>query len=161
MGRGQGKRRQNNSRRKGQGNGTHNNRNSGGGNRSNGNTDFVNTVVDLGNYKMEAYYAAQGLHDTRWNDEDKLVACETDEEKEVERQKWRTSKYNRMIQSSSLCLLLKHSCMRLTAQLSPSCSHCQDSALVLSHRQGCSGCAPRTNGDGTERHVGKVQACLR
>jgi outer membrane receptor for ferrienterochelin and colicin len=87
MGRGQGKRRQNNSRRKGANNGT--NRNSG---NRNGNTDFVNTVVDLGNYKMEAYYAAQGLHDTRWNEEDKLVACETDEEKEVERQKWRTSK---------------------------------------------------------------------
>lgn len=87
MGRGQGKRRQNNSRRKGANNGT--NRNS---NRNNGNTDFVNTVVDLGNFKMEAYYAAQGLHDYRWNDEDKLVACETDEEKEAERQKWRTSK---------------------------------------------------------------------
>jgi outer membrane receptor for ferrienterochelin and colicin len=98
MGRGQGKRRQNNSRRKGGGNGTHNNRNA---SRSNGNTDFVNTVVDLGNYKMEAYYAAQGLHDTRWNEEDKLVACETDEEKEVERQKWRTSKY-RTVESLQL-----------------------------------------------------------
>jgi hypothetical protein len=97
MGRGQGKRRQNNSRRKGSNNG--NNRQS---NRNNGNTDFVNTVVDLGNYKMEAYYAAQGLHDYRWNDDDKLVPCETDEEKEAERQKWRTSKYSRIIVSLSV-----------------------------------------------------------
>jgi hypothetical protein len=91
MGRGMGKRRGgNNSRRKGANNGNNGNRN-----RSNGNSDFVNTVVELGNYKMEAYYAAQGLHDWRWNDKGKLVACETDEEKEVERQNWRTSKYRR------------------------------------------------------------------
>jgi hypothetical protein len=119
MGRGQGKRRQNNSRRKGagNGNGTHNNRNA----SRNGNNEFVNTVVDLGNYKMEAYYAAQGLHDTRWNDEGKLVACETDEEKEAERQKWRTSKLpsNRIEPSlhTSLTNMNNTTCSRLTAQL--------------------------------------------
>lgn len=37
---------------------------------------------------MEAYYAAQGIHDTCWKD-GKLVPCNGTEEKEAERMRWR------------------------------------------------------------------------
>jgi len=63
--------------------------------------DTVESVVANGNFKMEAYYAAQGLHDTYWtsagdngeNDDDgdapELVPCTTPEQKEAERRRWR------------------------------------------------------------------------
>jgi len=41
------------------------------------------------NRKLEAYYAVQNLHNLRYNEETKsFVPCETDEEKEIERQSW-------------------------------------------------------------------------
>jgi 16S rRNA C967 or C1407 C5-methylase (RsmB/RsmF family) len=96
MGRGNGKRRGNNSRRKGPNNrsdngGNGNNPHRNNDNRNNSNSAYATFSVDQGNYKMEAYYAAQGLHDYRQNEEGKLVPCETVEEKEAERQKWRTT----------------------------------------------------------------------
>lgn len=52
---------------------------------------YVLTTTEHGNFKMEAYYALQGLHDTYYNDEGKLVKCETDEERNEERLRWRKS----------------------------------------------------------------------
>lgn len=50
---------------------------------------YVLTTVEHGNFKMEAYYAAQGLHNYRFEG-DKLVECTTDEERNEERKRWRT-----------------------------------------------------------------------
>lgn len=50
---------------------------------------FVETLVQNGNFKMEAYYAAQGIHDAYWNAEGELVRCKDDAEKEAERRRWR------------------------------------------------------------------------
>ena len=49
-------------------------------------------LIEGGNYKMEAFYAYQGLHD-HYLDEASgtFKKCETNEQKEAERQKWRTS----------------------------------------------------------------------
>jgi 16S rRNA C967 or C1407 C5-methylase (RsmB/RsmF family) len=55
---------------------------------------YVKMVVELGHYKMEAYYAAQGMHNTRWTrngDNDELVPCANNTEKEAERMKWRST----------------------------------------------------------------------
>jgi hypothetical protein len=52
--------------------------------------NFVLTTVAHGNFIMETYYAAQGLHNKRWNEEGVLVDCTTHEEREAERQRWRT-----------------------------------------------------------------------
>jgi 16S rRNA C967 or C1407 C5-methylase (RsmB/RsmF family) len=88
-------RRANKKRRNGRNNQANNNND----NKANNNRDtpqgngsnYVSTIVSHGNFKFEAYYAAQGLHDSRWNDQGKLVPCETNEEKEAERQAWRTT----------------------------------------------------------------------
>lgn len=65
--------------------------------------DYVKTIVEQGHFRMESYYAAQGLHDLHWrntgnskndsirNKDGELVACETSEEKEAERMRWRNS----------------------------------------------------------------------
>ena len=51
---------------------------------------FVSQVVERGNFKMESYYAAQGLHHWYWNDTtNELVKCQTDEEINQERLRWR------------------------------------------------------------------------
>ena len=52
--------------------------------------DYVQMIVDQGNFKMEVYYAVQGLHNTRW-DGDKLLDCTTSEEKDAERMLWRNT----------------------------------------------------------------------
>jgi len=52
--------------------------------------NFVNKVLDEGNLKMEVYYASQGLYNTHWNDSNELVPCETNEEKQAERLRWRS-----------------------------------------------------------------------
>lgn len=61
--------------------------------------NYVSIVIDQGNYKMEAYYAAQGLHNTKWQqavnkDNKTLVPCSTWEEMEAERLLWRSSATN-------------------------------------------------------------------
>lgn len=49
-------------------------------------------AVVPGNAKFEAYYALQGLHNTRYNEEKKeFEACTSEAEKEEERMKWLTS----------------------------------------------------------------------
>ena len=53
--------------------------------------DFLERTIELGNPKMEAYYALQGIHNQRYDEDGKLVACETDQEKNEERLRWRTS----------------------------------------------------------------------
>lgn len=53
--------------------------------------NFTETAVENGNFKMEAYYALQGLHNQRFNEEGKLVPCETDDEKNCERLRWRST----------------------------------------------------------------------
>lgn len=49
-------------------------------------------LIEGGNYKMEAFYAYQGMHD-HYLDEASgtFKKCETNEQKDAERQKWRTS----------------------------------------------------------------------
>lgn len=54
-------------------------------------SNFLEKTVEMGNFKMEAYYALQGIHNHRYNDDGNLVACETDQEKNEERMQWRTS----------------------------------------------------------------------
>lgn len=58
-------------------------------------SDFTEKTIDQGNYKFEAYYALQGMYDHRWEERDDgksvLVPCETDEEKNAERLRWRQS----------------------------------------------------------------------
>ncbi|GKZ00445.1 hypothetical protein MPSEU_000997100 [Mayamaea pseudoterrestris] len=56
-----------------------------------GGRNYVSTVVDQGNFKFEAYYAAQGLFNSRYDDEtsSRLIACETHEERNNERLLWR------------------------------------------------------------------------
>mmetsp|Transcript_6418 Transcript_6418/g.18329 ORF Transcript_6418/g.18329 Transcript_6418/m.18329 type:complete len:937 (-) Transcript_6418:158-2968(-) len=50
------------------------------------------TIVQAGNFRMEAFYAYQGIHDWRLSAEtNDFVACSTAEEKEAERQRWLTS----------------------------------------------------------------------
>lgn len=51
--------------------------------------DFAQTTTLQGNFKMESYYALQGIYDHRYNDEGQLVACTTSEEKDAERLLWR------------------------------------------------------------------------
>lgn len=56
--------------------------------------NYVKTVIEKGNYKMEAYYAAQGLHSTKWvvtQDHKTLEPCRTLEEVETERLLWRST----------------------------------------------------------------------
>lgn len=48
-------------------------------------------VTNDGHYCMEAYYALQGIHNTRWNENGELVPCMTDAEKETERLQWRAT----------------------------------------------------------------------
>ena len=49
-------------------------------------------LIAGGNFKMEAYYAYQGIHDTSLDEESgKFVPCVSDEAKEEERQRWLTS----------------------------------------------------------------------
>lgn len=51
---------------------------------------YVEMITATGNFKMECYYAIQGLHDHHWNDDEKsLLKCSTDQEKQIERTKWR------------------------------------------------------------------------
>lgn len=46
-------------------------------------------LSEIGNFKLEAYYAAQGVHDYRLDENSStFVMCTTDEEKEAERQRW-------------------------------------------------------------------------
>lgn len=52
-------------------------------------SNFTLTTVELGNFKLEAYYALQGIHNSYFNEEGKLVPCTTNEQKEEERQRWR------------------------------------------------------------------------
>ena len=50
------------------------------------------TLVEGGNYKMEAFYAYQGIHNYYLQEESgTFVECKTDEEKERERERWLTS----------------------------------------------------------------------
>ena len=58
-----------------------------------GNTkDWIASVVSAGNAQMEAFYAAQGLHDYSWNnDSNELKKVETLEEWQAERLAWRAS----------------------------------------------------------------------
>lgn len=66
-----------------------------------GDKNYVNVVIEKGNSKMEAYYAAQGLHHTRWSQTETettptatatlLKPCTTYEEFETERLLWRTA----------------------------------------------------------------------
>ena len=54
--------------------------------------DFTEKTVEQGNFKMEAYYALQGMYDQRFSSENgALVACETADEKNTERLLWRKS----------------------------------------------------------------------
>ena len=56
--------------------------------------DFTEKTLEQGNYKFEAYYALQGMYDHRMEERDGksvLVPCETDEEKNAERLRWRSS----------------------------------------------------------------------
>ena len=49
-------------------------------------------LVALGNFKMEVFYAYQGIHDYYLDETTKtFVECKTDEQKEAERQRWLTS----------------------------------------------------------------------
>jgi 16S rRNA C967 or C1407 C5-methylase (RsmB/RsmF family) len=49
-------------------------------------------LIEGGNYKMEAFYAYQGLHDDYFDEASgTFKKCETNDQKEAERQKWRTS----------------------------------------------------------------------
>lgn len=46
-------------------------------------------LISGGNYKLEAYYAYQGIHEYRFNSEtDTFCECQSDEEREIERLKW-------------------------------------------------------------------------
>lgn len=65
-------------------------RGGGGPGRRDGET-YVQTVVDAGNFKLEAYYAAQGVHDHRWNEQGELVPCNTVAEFTRERLAWRNA----------------------------------------------------------------------
>lgn len=48
-------------------------------------------MIDRGCLRMETYYAVQGLHNSYWDEEtDQVKPCETDQEKELERQRWIT-----------------------------------------------------------------------
>lgn len=50
------------------------------------------SMVAAGNFRMEAFYAYQGVHDSRLQSEDgSFVECSTAEEKEAERQRWLTA----------------------------------------------------------------------
>ena len=50
------------------------------------------SMVAAGNFRMEAFYAYQGVHDSRLQSEDgNFVECTTAEEKEAERQRWLTA----------------------------------------------------------------------
>jgi 16S rRNA C967 or C1407 C5-methylase (RsmB/RsmF family) len=51
--------------------------------------NFVLTTVAHGNFGMETYYAVQGLHNQRWNEQGELVDCVTHEERDAERLRWR------------------------------------------------------------------------
>jgi 16S rRNA C967 or C1407 C5-methylase (RsmB/RsmF family) len=51
--------------------------------------DYVKFIVSHGNFRMESYYAAQGLYDYRYNEQGELVACTTDAERDAERLLWR------------------------------------------------------------------------
>jgi len=52
---------------------------------------FPQRTVEQGNFKMEAYYALQGLHDHLYDETGTLVPCQTDDEKNEERLRWRKS----------------------------------------------------------------------
>ena len=52
---------------------------------------YLLKTVEYGNYKMEAYYALQGIHDTYYNEKGELIECQTAEEKHEERLRWRKS----------------------------------------------------------------------
>jgi 16S rRNA C967 or C1407 C5-methylase (RsmB/RsmF family) len=81
MGKFRGKRRKNKDQPEGQRSGE---------NRAGGES-YVATIIDHGNYKMEAYYAAQGLHNTQWTDNATLTSCSNWGEFEAERLRWRAS----------------------------------------------------------------------
>jgi 16S rRNA C967 or C1407 C5-methylase (RsmB/RsmF family) len=50
------------------------------------------TTISAGNFRMEAFYAYQGVHNTRLDEKSSdFVDCSTAEEKEAERQRWLTS----------------------------------------------------------------------
>jgi 16S rRNA C967 or C1407 C5-methylase (RsmB/RsmF family) len=51
---------------------------------------YVATIVDEGNFRMELYYASQGIHSSRWNTNNELVQCNSHAEKEAERLLWRS-----------------------------------------------------------------------
>ncbi|CAB9527590.1 Multisite-specific tRNA:(cytosine-C(5))-methyltransferase trm4a [Seminavis robusta] len=53
--------------------------------------DFNLVTVTQGNCKMEAYYALQGIHHQYFNDKGDLVECQSPEEIDAERLRWRTS----------------------------------------------------------------------
>jgi 16S rRNA C967 or C1407 C5-methylase (RsmB/RsmF family) len=81
------------------------NNNSGNRNNNNNNNKDPYKTIEHGNYKLEAFYAYQGLHDYRWDhgggdDQSgdsnsstvpRLVPCTTDSERQVERQRWLSS----------------------------------------------------------------------
>lgn len=51
---------------------------------------YITTITRQGNFRMEAYYAAQGMHHHYWDETtQELKACETMEQYEAERRKWR------------------------------------------------------------------------
>jgi hypothetical protein len=83
MGKFRGKRRQNKNKDQPNDQGKRN-----GENRNDGES-YVATIIDQGNYKMEAYYAAQGLHSTKWTDT--LTPCSNWDEFETERLLWRSA----------------------------------------------------------------------
>lgn len=53
--------------------------------------EFVAKIVEEGNFRMEVYYALQGLHKSRWSDTGELVPCIDGLECQEERLKWRST----------------------------------------------------------------------
>mmetsp|Transcript_6022 Transcript_6022/g.14942 ORF Transcript_6022/g.14942 Transcript_6022/m.14942 type:complete len:976 (-) Transcript_6022:3803-6730(-) len=93
----------------GDGSGGHGGNNKGPNGSGGGNNKDPYKMIEHGNYKLEAFYAYQGLHDYRWDglameqqsepdpsgekppNPPRLVPCSSDSERHEERQKWLTS----------------------------------------------------------------------